>query len=350
VIRLTLKAPLPHRIAADRLIPERLAALSTREVERLPLALGNRPAQVADLFRVEGTADGAVEIVGLCRRVDRIGAGMSGGTITVRGDAGAYLGLGMRGGGITVEGSVDFGAATALEGGMLRISGDAGDGLAGGLPGAVRGMNGGTVLVGGSAGAAVGQRLRRGLIVIGGAAGACCGSEMIAGTIVIGGTLGADAGIGAAVLLRSAESTESRRLSSIAACTTWSGCACCAAISSCWARRDWRSVSNRCGASPAMRRSWGAVNCCCRDESTGTLKISRRLCEALQWAYHLVSRYRERLRGRDLRDRLGWAAAVLQLRGRAARNSPMVGGFDATQRVPVGSRCPGDSCERGVGE
>jgi formylmethanofuran dehydrogenase subunit C len=195
VIRLTLKAPLPHRIAADRLIPERLAALSTREVERLPLALGNRPAQVADLFHVEGTADGAVEIVGPCRRVDRIGAGMSGGTITVRGDAGAYLGLGMRGGGITVEGSVDFGAATALEGGMLRISGDAGDGLAGGLPGAVRGMNGGTVLVGGSAGAAVGQRLRRGLIVIGGAAGACCGSEMIAGTIVIGGTLGADAGI-----------------------------------------------------------------------------------------------------------------------------------------------------------
>ena len=78
---------------------------------------------------------------------------------------------------------------------MLRISGNAADGLAGALPGAVRGMNGGTVLLGGYAGAAVGQRLRRGLVVIGGAVGAVCGSEMIAGTIVIGGRLGADAGI-----------------------------------------------------------------------------------------------------------------------------------------------------------
>ena len=195
MIRLTVKVEPPLRIAADALIPERLGSRSVREIEQLPLALGNRRAHVADWFRVEGSADGAVEFAGPCRRIDRIGAGMAGGTIIVRGDAGAYLGLGMRGGSIAVEGSVDFGAATALEGGMLRISGNAADGLAGSLPGAVRGMNGGIVLLGGQAGSAVGQRLRRGLVVIGGAVGAVCGSEMIAGTIVIGGRLGADAGI-----------------------------------------------------------------------------------------------------------------------------------------------------------
>jgi formylmethanofuran dehydrogenase subunit C len=195
VIRLTLKDELPHRITAEALIPERLAALSTSEIERLPLALGNRRTHVADWFRVEGVADGAVEIVGSCRRLDRIGADMSEGTIRVDGDAGAYLGVGMRGGSISVEGSVDFGAATALVGGILRISGDAAGGLAGALPGAVHGMNGGTIVLRGSAGAAVGQRLRRGLVMIGGAVGPCCGSEMIAGTIVIGGRLGVDAGV-----------------------------------------------------------------------------------------------------------------------------------------------------------
>jgi formylmethanofuran dehydrogenase subunit C len=194
VIRFTLRAEPPVRIAVDALLPERLASLSASEIERLPLMLGNRRAQVAEWFRVEGSPDETVEIVGPCRRIDRIGAGMTRGSIAVKGNAGAYLGLGMRGGSIAVAGSAGFGAATALSGGVVRISGDAADGLAGALPGAVGGMTGGTVLLGGSAGAFVGQRLRRGLVVIRDGAGAGCGSEMIAGTIIIGGRLGADLG------------------------------------------------------------------------------------------------------------------------------------------------------------
>jgi formylmethanofuran dehydrogenase subunit C len=195
MIRLTLKAEPPLRITADALLPERLASLSTSEIERLPLMLGNRRMPLAEWFRVEGSADDTVEIIGPCRRIDRIGAGMTRGSITIKGDVGAYLGLGMRGGSVAVAGSAGFGAATAFSGGLLRISGDAGDGLAGALPGAVAGMTGGTVLLGGSAGAFVGQRLRRGLVVIRGGAGACCASEAIAGTVVIGGRLGADVGI-----------------------------------------------------------------------------------------------------------------------------------------------------------
>jgi formylmethanofuran dehydrogenase subunit C len=194
MIRLTLKAEPPVRIKLGAVLPERLAGLSIGEIERLPLTVGNRREAVGDWFRVAPGAGEALAIDGPCRRVDEIGAGMTGGAITLHGDAGAYLGLGMQGGGVTIEGSAGFGAATALRGGSIRIRGDAGDGLGGSLPGADSGMRAGTVLVAGNVGAEAGQRLRRGLIVIGGNAGPACGAGMIAGTVVVGGKLGAHPG------------------------------------------------------------------------------------------------------------------------------------------------------------
>ncbi len=188
--RVVLKAEPPARVALDGLIPERLAGLSTAEVERLPLIVGNRRELVGDWFKVEAGDPARLEIEGDCRRLDRIGAGMSTGSIAVSGDAGAYLGIGMSGGTLSIGGAAGFGAATALRGGTMRIGGDAGDGLGGSLPGAADGMRGGTVTVAGSAGAQAGHRLRRGLIVIGGNAGPACGAEMIAGTIVLGGSAG----------------------------------------------------------------------------------------------------------------------------------------------------------------
>lgn len=194
MIRLTLKEEPPLRLSAEALLPERLAGRSVGDIEKLPLAVGRTRAAVGDWFRVAAGDGEAMEIEGPCRRLDRIGAGMARGSITVRGDAGAYLGLGMRGGSITLEGSAGFGAATDLRGGTLRIAGDAGDGLGGALPGAAAGMREGTVIVGGNCGDAAGAMLHRGLIVVGGSVGAGCGAEMIAGTIVVGGGLGAFAG------------------------------------------------------------------------------------------------------------------------------------------------------------
>jgi formylmethanofuran dehydrogenase subunit C len=194
MIRLTVKAEPPMRIKLGALLPERLAGLSIGEIERLPLAVGNRREAVGDWLRVAPGDGEALAIDGPCGRCDQIGAGMTAGAITVHGDAGAYLGLGMRGGGVTVLGSAGFGAATALRGGTIRIAGDVGDGLGGSLPGADSGMRAGTVLVAGNAGAQAGQRLRRGLIVIGGSAGEACGAGTIAGTIVVGGTVAAHPG------------------------------------------------------------------------------------------------------------------------------------------------------------
>jgi formylmethanofuran dehydrogenase subunit C len=192
--RLVLKAEPPVRLAVDGLIPERLAGLPAAAIERLPLALGNRRQCVADWFRVEPTDDAAIEIEGDCRRLDKIGGGMAAGSLTIRGDVGAYLGIGLSGGTIDVAGNADYGAATDMRGGMLRIAGDAGDAVGGALPGALGGMRDGTVLVVGRAGAETGRRMRRGLIVVGGDAGTACGAEMVAGTILVGGRTGTLAG------------------------------------------------------------------------------------------------------------------------------------------------------------
>jgi len=194
MIRLTLKDEPPLRLAADALIPERLAGRSAGEIERLPLAVGRSAGAVGDWFRVIAGDAADLELDGPCGRLDRIGAGMSAGSISIRGDAGAYLGLGMRGGSITVAGSAGFGAAADLRGGRLSIAGHAGDGLGGALPGASAGMRDGIVIVAGDAGDAAGATLRRGLVIIAGGAGAGCGAEMLAGTILVGGAVGAYAG------------------------------------------------------------------------------------------------------------------------------------------------------------
>jgi formylmethanofuran dehydrogenase subunit C len=194
MIHLTVKVEPPVRVKLGALLPERLAGLSIDEVERLPLAVGNRREAVGDWFRVVPGNGDALAIEGPCRRFDEIGAGMAKGAITVHGDVGAYLGRGMQGGEVRVAGSAGFGAATALRGGVIRIGGGAGDALGGSVPGADSGMRDGTVLVAGSAGAQAGERLRRGLIVIGGNAGEACGAGMIAGSIVVGGIVAAHPG------------------------------------------------------------------------------------------------------------------------------------------------------------
>ena len=96
---------------------------------------------------------------------------MSGGQLTIRGDAGPFAGSGMKGG-------------------TLDIEGDAGERLGGPLSGETVGMSGGVLHVRGDAGARAGDRLRRGFILIEGRAGAYAGSRMIAGTLAIGGEAG----------------------------------------------------------------------------------------------------------------------------------------------------------------
>jgi formylmethanofuran dehydrogenase subunit C len=196
MIRLALKAPPEQRLSLSGLTPERLSALSDREIEHLPLAAGQRAPRLGDWFSLarSGDSDERLVIADSHDRLDEIGAGLRSGEILVEGDAGAYAGLLMHGGRIVIKGSAGYGAATAMRGGALRISGDAGDRLGGALPGERTGMSEGLVIVGGNAKSYLGDRMRRGTIIVAGAAGPFGAARLVAGTIIVGGAMGAHPG------------------------------------------------------------------------------------------------------------------------------------------------------------
>lgn len=184
-LTLTLRAEPPQRVDMTPLVPARLAGLTPDAVGALPLVCGTRRVRVGDLFEVAPADAPGLTVAGPGGgRLDRVGAGMAEGAITVAGDAGAYLGLAMAGGTLRVSGGAGTGAAMGMTGGEIEIGGDAGERLGGSLPGAMTGMAGGTVIVRGDAGARAGDRMRRGTILVEGSLGDYPGSRMIAGTLV----------------------------------------------------------------------------------------------------------------------------------------------------------------------
>ncbi len=197
-ITLTLKGVPDGRVIADVVAPDRFSTLSNREIGALPLWLsrgaidGERAtrhtAQLGELFAVRGERASTVQISGDLRTIDRLGATMGGGSLTIDGDAGSGLGYMMRGGAITLLGSAGSDAGLAMAGGTLLVSGSAGERLGGSLPGASRGMTGGEIFVSGGAGRGAASAVRRGLVVVGGDT-ADAGEAMIAGTLIVGGAI-----------------------------------------------------------------------------------------------------------------------------------------------------------------
>ena len=173
-LTLTLRRPPEVPLDADVLAPDRLAA--AEDVAALPLWHGKERVRVGDFFAVSGSGDD-VRLEGDLSRVNGIGAGMTGGRLTVDGDAGDWAGAGMRGGTLVVRGS-------------------AGKRLGGAYAGERAGMRGGEIVVHGDVGPQAGAGLRRGLIAVGGRAGEAAGLRMLAGTIVALGGLGPRAGAG----------------------------------------------------------------------------------------------------------------------------------------------------------
>ena len=60
---------------------------------------------LGDLFEVRGNPAGRVRFTGDLSRVDRLGAGLSEGTVTVEGNLGNEAGLGMAAGALVIEGN-----------------------------------------------------------------------------------------------------------------------------------------------------------------------------------------------------------------------------------------------------
>jgi len=186
----TLKYQPDQRVDMSPLVSNNLQNLELSEIAAIKLQNGKRKLRVDELFSIEGSDTQNIIIKNSFAKLDFIGKELDGGSITVEGDAGAYLGLGLKSGEITVTGNAGLYAGCEMKKGYLEVSGNVGDFLGGALPGNKMGMKGGTILVKGNAGERVGDHLRRGTILIEGNAGDYCGSRMTAGTIAVMGQTG----------------------------------------------------------------------------------------------------------------------------------------------------------------
>lgn len=188
---LTLKAPPAIAVDCSPLTPDRLAGKSAAAIAAIELQSGNRRLPAGELFDIGGESGDTLIIRNACNKLDRIGAGMNGGTLEVEGSAGAFLGAGLVSGTIRVSGNAGAFAATGMVAGTMHVCGNVGDFLGAAIAGDKQGMLGGLVIVDGDAGDRVGDHLRRGIILVGGDAGDYCASRMLAGTIAVRGRVGA---------------------------------------------------------------------------------------------------------------------------------------------------------------
>ena len=194
-LTLKLSAAPQRRLDMSRLVPGLLAGLTTAEVERLPIADGNRPLSVGDVFQVAGTPGERLTIEGATDRLDYLGAEHSGGDIIVEGDAGGYAGRRMRSGRLEIRGNAGEALASNMRGGLIVVAGNAARRLGTPRPGEKDGMAGGSVVIKGDAGDFCGERMRRGTIVVKGRIGSHAGARMMGGTIYAEQGLGEAAGM-----------------------------------------------------------------------------------------------------------------------------------------------------------
>jgi formylmethanofuran dehydrogenase subunit C len=176
----------PHvPLEAELLSPDVLAKLTRDEVRALPIILGKRQHRVDEFFEVEGPGSENIHIHGDVGRVKWIGRGMTGGRITIEGNAGMHLGAHMKGGTIAVKGNASDWIGAEMRGGVIHITGDAGGQIGAAYRGSLSGMNGGTILIEGTAGIEIGMRMRRGIIAVKGKVRDFAGLQMKGGTIVL---------------------------------------------------------------------------------------------------------------------------------------------------------------------
>jgi formylmethanofuran dehydrogenase subunit C len=186
----SLRAAPGQRLDLWPLSPQNLAGKTIAEIERIDVGTTRVRVTAGDVFRIRDGDRTTLVFEGGAERFDRVGMGLTAGSIRVEGEVGVEAGRLMSGGQLTIHGRAGPFAGSGMKGGTLTIQGDAGERLAGPLSGETVGMSGGVLHVRGDAGERAGDRLRRGFILIEGRAGSYAGSRMIAGTLAIGGEAG----------------------------------------------------------------------------------------------------------------------------------------------------------------
>ena len=189
-INLTLHTQPDVPLEADVICTDKLANLSTAEIENQAVLHGNQQQVIADFFTVNGERSETLSVQGDLSRIKHLGAGMSMGQLRIEGNVGAHLGAGMSGGEIVVDGSAGDWVAPEMTGGRVEVKGDAGHLVGSAYRGSPCGILGGEIIIHGNAKNEVGHAIRNGMIVIGGNSGDFTGVNMLAGTIIVLGELG----------------------------------------------------------------------------------------------------------------------------------------------------------------
>jgi formylmethanofuran dehydrogenase subunit C len=167
-----LRAPLTARADFGAVLAGSWAGLGTADLARRPVGLdGDRTVPLGDLFEITGAPAGRITFQGDLGQANRLGAGLGEGEVVVDGNIGHETGI-------------------AMSGGSIEVRGDAGARTGGAETDGRRGMTGGELLVRGSAGVEPGTRMRRGLLVVAGDVAGRAGPGMIAGTVVVFGSAG----------------------------------------------------------------------------------------------------------------------------------------------------------------
>ncbi|MCX9011288.1 MAG: formylmethanofuran dehydrogenase subunit C [Candidatus Methanoperedens sp.] len=179
-------------VEAENISPDRFAGKTEKEIQSMEAWMGNQKTTLGELFsvKVEGqapAADTKLVLEGDFSRIKRIGEGMTGGLIMIKGNVDMHVGAKMTGGKITVMGNADSWAGREMKGGELIIEGNAGYYLGAGYRGETCGMRGGKITVMGSALDYAGDHMCGGEITVKGNAGLLPGLSNNGGKIVIGG-------------------------------------------------------------------------------------------------------------------------------------------------------------------
>lgn len=186
-------------IDGSQLKPEVLESLGYRELCELSLETDHGLRMIKDIFEVavvESAKEPLLVLEGDCSTIERIGDGLSGGTICVLGSVGNKAAAGMQGGMLVVLGNAKDQLGCGMRDGAIYVSGDCGNQLGAPLPGSKSGMRGGDILIAGGAGNRVCERMRRGTVYVARNVGTHAASQMIAGTLVVMGDLGGEWGGG----------------------------------------------------------------------------------------------------------------------------------------------------------
>jgi len=189
-IVLTVKKTLNVPVECSEISPSSLAGKTLDQIRAMEVWEGNRRNSLEDIFNIKEedgitSEDHALRIVGDASIIRKIGYRMTGGSITIEGNAGMYLGEEMSGGSITVSGNAGAWLGSKMKGGTIEVKGNAGDFIGSSYRGSRKGMKGGTIIVHGNAGTEIGCWMRNGTIRIKGSSGIFPGMHMSNGTIYI---------------------------------------------------------------------------------------------------------------------------------------------------------------------